>query len=180
MNRPGVWVFGSTDDDERAKGMGTVMEYAGRHDKPQWLKPPDSSWDYTVFGSGGTATKPDQTFNLVFEEVPGGRGGFNQWTINGKSFPHTEPFPVEAGKRYRLVLRNNSGDAHPIHLHRHTFQLTKVAGKSTSGIFKDVINVPRYQSAEVDFVADDPGLTLFHCHMQLHQDFGFMTLVEYT
>jgi FtsP/CotA-like multicopper oxidase with cupredoxin domain len=46
-------------------------------------------------------------------------------------------------------------------------------------VFKDVINVPRYQSAEVDFVADDPGLTLFHCHMQLHQDFGFMTLVKY-
>jgi len=41
------------------------------------------------------------------------------------------------------------------------------------------INVPRYQSAEVDFVADDPWLTLFHGHMQLHQDFGFMTLVKY-
>jgi FtsP/CotA-like multicopper oxidase with cupredoxin domain len=35
------------------------------------------------------------------------------------------------------------------------------------------------QTAEVDFVADDPGLTLFHCYVQLHQDFGFMTLVKY-
>jgi FtsP/CotA-like multicopper oxidase with cupredoxin domain len=64
-------------------------------------------------------------------------------------------------------------------LHRHTFELTKVGGKSTSGVLKDVINVPRYDTAEVDFVADDPGLTLFHCHMQLHQDCGFMTLVKY-
>jgi hypothetical protein len=27
--------------------------------------------------------------------------------------------------------------------------------------------------------ADNPGLTLFHCHMQLHIDFGFMQLFEY-
>jgi FtsP/CotA-like multicopper oxidase with cupredoxin domain len=30
-----------------------------------------------------------------------------------------------------------------------------------SGVFKDVINVPRYQNAEVDFVADNPGLSCF-------------------
>ena len=31
-----------------------------------------------------------------------------------------------------------------------------------------------YQEVEVDFVADNPGLTLFHCHQQLHMDFGFI------
>ena len=36
-----------------------------------------------------------------------------------------------------------------------------------------------YQEIEVDFVANNPGLTLFHCHQQLHMDFGFMTLFEY-
>jgi FtsP/CotA-like multicopper oxidase with cupredoxin domain len=28
-------------------------------------------------------------------------------------------------------------------------------------------------------VADNPGPTLFHCHQQLHMDYGFMALVEY-
>jgi FtsP/CotA-like multicopper oxidase with cupredoxin domain len=32
--------------------------------------------------------------------------------------------------------------------------------------------------AEIDFVANNPGLTLFHCHQQLHMDFGFMTLLD--
>jgi FtsP/CotA-like multicopper oxidase with cupredoxin domain len=41
------------------------------------------------------------------------------------------------------------------------------------------VNVPRRQSAEIDLVADDPGLTLYHCHMQLHMDFGFMGLMKY-
>jgi FtsP/CotA-like multicopper oxidase with cupredoxin domain len=36
-----------------------------------------------------------------------------------------------------------------------------------------------YQEVEVDFVADNLGLTLFHCHQQLHMDYGFMTLFDY-
>ena len=44
---------------------------------------------------------------------------------------------------------------------------------------KDVVMLGGYQEAEVDFVADNPGLTLFHCHQQLHMDFGFMTLFDY-
>jgi FtsP/CotA-like multicopper oxidase with cupredoxin domain len=179
MNSPGVWIFDSIDDDERAKGMGVVIEYAGRCGRPQWSKPQNVGWDHTTFAGNAPIERPDRTFHLVFEKIPGGHGGFNRWTINGKSFPETDALPVEQGKRYRLILDNKSGDSHPIHLHRHTFELTRVAGKGTSGVLKDVINVPRYQSAEVDFVADDPGLTLFHCHKQLHQDFGFMTLVKY-
>ena len=84
------------------------------------------------------------------------------------------------GRRYRLLMRNASNDIHPIHLHRHSFELAKVAGQSTSGVTKDVAMVGGYQEVEVDFVADNPGLTLFHCHQQRHMDFGFMALFEYT
>jgi len=54
-----------------------------------------------------------------------------------------------------------------------------LSGRPTAGIFKDVVMLGGYQEAEVDFVADNPGLTLFHCHQQLHMDFGFMTLFDY-
>ena len=43
---------------------------------------------------------------------------------------------------------------------------------------KDVVMLGGYQQ-EVDFVADNPGRTLFHCHQQLHMDFGFMALFDY-
>jgi FtsP/CotA-like multicopper oxidase with cupredoxin domain len=88
-------------------------------------------------------------------------------------------FRAQQGKRYRLRLRNSSDDIHPIHLHRHSFELTRVAGQPMSGVIKDVVLVGGYQEMEVDFVADNPGLTLFHCHQQLHMDFGFMALFEY-
>jgi FtsP/CotA-like multicopper oxidase with cupredoxin domain len=38
--------------------------------------------------------------------------------------------------------------------------------------------VPGFQTTEVDFIADQPGLSLFHCHMQSHMDYGFMALFE--
>jgi FtsP/CotA-like multicopper oxidase with cupredoxin domain len=76
--------------------------------------------------------------NLKFEKIPGGRGGYNRWTINGKSWPDTNPlFTVQRGKRYRLILDNNRGDD-PVHLHRHSFEITKVGDKVTSGVIKDI------------------------------------------
>lgn len=76
-------------------------------------------------------------------------------------------------------MRNASDDIHPIHLHFHSFELTRLAGKPTAGILKDVVILGGYQEMEVDFVADNSGLTLFHCHLQLRMDFGFMTLFDY-
>ena len=35
-----------------------------------------------------------------------------------------------------------------------------------------------FQEMTIDFTADQPGLSLFHCHMQGHMDFGFMALFD--
>jgi FtsP/CotA-like multicopper oxidase with cupredoxin domain len=181
MDNPGVWVFGATDDEDRNMGMGVVVEYADRRGEPTWSAPVNSRWDYTVFGRpGAAAAAPDETISLKFEKIPGGRGGYNRWTINGKSWPDTNPlFTVEQGKRYRLFLNNNSGDEHPVHLHRHSFEITKVGDNPTSGVIKDTISLPRFSMAEVDFIADDPGPTFFHCHHQDHMDEGFAGLITY-
>jgi FtsP/CotA-like multicopper oxidase with cupredoxin domain len=119
MNNPGVWVFGSTDDMDRHMGLGIVVEYENQSGEPQWAAPKNARWDYTVFGNSGLAVEPDETIKLKFEKIPGGRGGYNRWTINGKSWPDTNPlFAVQQGKRYRLVMDNHSGDEHPVHTHR--------------------------------------------------------------
>jgi FtsP/CotA-like multicopper oxidase with cupredoxin domain len=61
-------------------------------------------------------------------------------------------------------------------MHWHSFEITKVGDKSTSGVIKDTLSLPRYSGAEVDFVADDLGDTFFHCHHQDHMDEGFAGL----
>jgi FtsP/CotA-like multicopper oxidase with cupredoxin domain len=85
---------------------------------------------------------------------------------------------LKRGKRYRLCMHNASDDIHPVHLHRHTFEITRIAGQPTAGVRKDVAMLGGYQSMDVDFTADQPGLTLMHCHMQLHMDYGFMALFD--
>jgi FtsP/CotA-like multicopper oxidase with cupredoxin domain len=183
MNHPGVWVMGDMADDDRHHGMGIVVEYGGRKGKPQWLAPPPYRWNYAHFGNPQAAVRePDQVFDMTFAKQNAARDGFNQWTINGASFSEDAmrtDFRLHQGKRYRIRMRNASDDIHPIHLHRHSFELTRIAGQSTSGVIKDVVMVGGYQEADVDFTADNPGLTLFHCHQQLHMDFGFMALMEY-
>jgi FtsP/CotA-like multicopper oxidase with cupredoxin domain len=59
MNNPGIWVFGSTDDDDRNMGMGVVVEYENRSGEPRWAPPPKAKWDYTAFGGSGAAAAPD-------------------------------------------------------------------------------------------------------------------------
>jgi FtsP/CotA-like multicopper oxidase with cupredoxin domain len=180
MDTPGVWIMGELDDQIRSKGLGIVVEYENRKDAPQWVAPRNASWDYTLFGSsGGQASEPVETVPLVFRRKFAGNNWVDHWTINNKEFPKTDPILVKNNTKYRLRFDNQSDEDHPVHLHRHTFELTQVAGKRTSGVFKDVVVVPRRKTVEVDFLANDPGLTLFHCHQQLHMDFGFMTLLRY-
>jgi FtsP/CotA-like multicopper oxidase with cupredoxin domain len=182
MKRPGVWVLGDLADDDRAHGMGIVVEYAGRAGKPQWVPPKPFRWSYAKFGKAGVAPPPDEVIDMTFAKRNAADNGFNEWAINDVAFSMDNPSPayhLRSGLRYRLRMRNASDDIHPIHLHRHSFELTKFAGVPTSGLVKDVVMVGGYQEVEVDFTADNPGLTLFHCHQQLHMDYGFMSLFDY-
>jgi len=185
MNHPGVWIMGDVGDDDRHHGMGIVVEYAGYKGKAQWVAPKPFKWNYASFGQAQPpAQAPDEVFDMMFAKDNAAVEGFNRWTINGVAYPSDQMmaiplFHLREGKRYRLRMRNASDDIHPIHLHRHTFELTKVAGRQTSGVMKDVVMVGGYQEVEVDFTADNPGLTLFHCHQQLHMDYGFMSLFDY-
>lgn len=181
MNNPGVWILGSTEKPIRESGLGIVVEYSGQHHQPQWLDPPKSPWDYTIFGSGNAQSPPpEQTIEAIFEKVPSGAGKFNIWLINGKPYPHDREFVLQQGTRYRLVMRNRTDDAHPMHLHRHLWELAEINGAKTAGIVKDTVVVPYYGRAVVDFTADQPGLSLFHCHIQQHMDYGFKALFRYS
>ena len=50
-------------------GLGVVVEYANQRGEPQWSAPPDSAWDYTIFGAERPVPAPDERLDLVFEKV---------------------------------------------------------------------------------------------------------------
>jgi len=185
MNHPGVWILGDLDNDDRSRGMGIVVEYAERKGRAQWIAPPAFKWNYARFAKPSAQALPaDEILEMTFAKDNAAEAGFNRWTINGAAYPMTgerapASFHLKEGRRYRIRMHNASDDIHPIHLHRHSFELTGLAGLPSAGILKDVMMLGGYQEAEVDFIADNPGLTLFHCHQQLHMDYGFMTLFAY-
>src|SRR5260221_10741013 len=79
---------------------------------------------------------------MTFAKDNAAEGGFNRWTINGVAYPMTVEIPpasfhLKEGKRYRLWMRNPSDDIHPIHLHRHSFELTSLAGQPTAVRLKE-------------------------------------------
>ena len=183
LNNPGVWILGEVRKHIQAAGMGIVIEYAGSTGEPKWIQPEDLLWNYRQFASTSNIPAPQQDahpINLVFEAKFHGHGAEEQWLINGKSYPDTEEPVLTAGQRYRLVMKNNSTDNHPIHLHRHTFEVRRVDNSpELSGLLKDVVLAPAGLTTEVEFTANNPGLTLFHCHQQDHMDRGFMMVFRY-
>ena len=183
MKSPGVWVLGEVRKHVQAAGMGIVVEYEGQGGKPQWVQPETLSWEYGVFGAGakdaGASTGEVVKIPMLFESKFAGHGALDRWMINGKSYPHTDEIKLKEGQRYRLQFKNPSMDDHPVHLHRHSFELCRLAGVETRGILKDVVLVGAGTEVEVEFTANNPGTTLFHCHQQDHMDMGFMMVFRY-
>lgn len=192
MNNPGVWVLGEVRKHVRALGMGIVVEYENRSGSAQWQQPTDLTWNYEQFAApsgADSSTGPPIVVPLVFESRFRGHGAMESWTINGKSYPDARVAPLIHGQRYRLRFINKSADDHPLHLHRHSFELRTLgvpigaapdeAPQDIRGILKDVVLVDSRTRAEVEFTANNPGATLFHCHQQNHMDLGFMMLFDY-
>lgn len=97
---------------------------------------------------------------------------WNWSTINGKSGPYTTPLLVKHGERVRVRLMNFSPmQHHPIHFHGHSFWLTGTeAGRIPSSAWtprnNTLVGVAMVQDFE--FIANNPGDWIFHCHMVHH------------
>ncbi len=145
----------------------------------------------------------DKEFVQLLDEwirLPEGRNGwegvthaghnnaeYNWFTINGTSFPATPNMVVAQGDRVRVRIINAGYQAHPMHLH----------GKRMTVVAKDGVPLPQPYEADTvlvgsgerydfEFLADDPGDWMFHCHILHHvtndaviEPGGLMNFVTY-
>ncbi len=97
---------------------------------------------------------------------------WNFLTINGRSGPYTTPLVCKLGERVRIRFINFSTlHQHPMHLHGHTFWITGTeAGRipETAWIPSNNVVVGVAQSRDVEFIANNPGDWVLHCHMFHH------------
>ncbi|GAC1398752.1 MAG: multicopper oxidase MmcO [Mycobacterium sp.] len=117
---------------------------------------------------------PDVTHELV---LAGGMSNGYTWTINGRAYPDFSALPVRQGQRTRLLFTNRTRMFHPMHLHGHTFQVR--ANPDGTGPRKDTVNVLPMHTVVADFIADNPGQWVVHCHNLYHQENGMMTVLSY-
>lgn len=183
MNHPGKWILGEVRRHVQAAGAAVVVEYEHATGDAVWQQPDELTWDYSSFAVASQApavSKDVVDIPLEFTSKFAGHGAPDHWMINEKSYPETSAPPLHQGQKYRLIFKNPTMDDHPVHLHRHTFELRNLPGTgATQGIMKDVVLVPSKSEVAVEFMADHPGDTLFHCHQQNHMDYGFMLLFHY-
>lgn len=97
---------------------------------------------------------------------------FNFFTINGRSAPYITPLVVRLGSRVRIRFVNMSAiDHHPMHMHGHTFWITGTEGgriPESAWIPSNNVLVGVAQARDVEFIANNPGDWMIHCHMFHH------------
>jgi FtsP/CotA-like multicopper oxidase with cupredoxin domain len=113
------------------------------------------------FDIQGAADTPDTT-SMTFHWL----------TVNGRCGPYITPLVVRLGNRVRIrILNFSSMDHHPIHVHGHTFWVTGTEGgriPESAWIPGNNVLVGVAQVREFEFVANNPGDWVMHCHMFHH------------
>jgi manganese oxidase len=123
----------------------------------------------------------DRDFGLIYQNflIPANADtadtsqmDWNWHTINGRSGPYTTPMVVKHGERVRVRLMNFSPmQHHPIHFHGHTFWLTGSEGGRIpveAWLPRNNTLVGVAMAQDFEFVANNPGDWIFHCHMVHH------------
>jgi FtsP/CotA-like multicopper oxidase with cupredoxin domain len=101
------------------------------------------------------------------------------WTLNGQAWPRITPLQVKQGERAEIAFVNETGMAHPMHLHGHVFEVTEIDGTRLPGARRDTVLVLPRQTIKVQFDAAYPGYWMIHCHVLYHQAAGMMTVLHY-
>ncbi len=183
-DRPGAWWFQCTQPGHAAAGERMAVVYDGDRGKTPVAPEPGSAglrlWQYGLGGGRQVLPPPSgpmRTFDLT---LSGGMMASDVWTINRKVYPHTDPLPLNRGDRARVIFRNMSMEAHPMHLHGQSFALLAANGtRYAEPLVKDVVDVePHMGSAVIEFTAHNPGDWFFHCHKPMHMKGGMIALVK--
>ena len=131
---------------------------------PKYAYDPPVDRDFVILMQEYAILPSNQTPNSMNME-------FNWLTFNGKAGPATTPLIVRIGDRVRIRMINLGMDHHPIHLHGNTFVVTGSEGgrqPKTTWAPGNTVLVGVAQARDVEFVANNPGDWMLHCHLPHH------------
>jgi FtsP/CotA-like multicopper oxidase with cupredoxin domain len=110
-----------------------------------------------------------KTYDREYFQVIGELGGF--FVINGKAFPSTEPMEAKLGERVRIRLVNLGEMVHPMHSHGFATKIVGTDGHpvpEAAQLLKDTVTIGPGERYDLEFVADNAGAWVYHCHILSH------------
>ncbi|GAA2413251.1 multicopper oxidase family protein [Nonomuraea africana] len=154
---------------------------------PPPIPRPAATLDPLTYGTRAPLAFDPGTPDRRFEYDMGRRPGFLDgvpglwWTINGHMYPDVPMFHVAQGDVVRMRISNNSGEAHPMHLHGHHAVVLSRDGVPATGSpwWVDSLEVGVGETYEIAFVADNPGIWMDHCHNLPHASEGLTAHLMY-
>jgi FtsP/CotA-like multicopper oxidase with cupredoxin domain len=118
----------------------------------------------------------DQHVNMVLNDA-----GTIGLSLNGKSFPATEPYKMKVGEVMEVNYFNEGLMSHPMHLHQPTgWVIAKDGVPLIDPMPGDTINIAPGERYTVLYKATEPGVWAWHCHILNHAEgpdgmFGMVT-----
>jgi FtsP/CotA-like multicopper oxidase with cupredoxin domain len=119
----------------------------------------------------------DVDYTMILNDGPHG------FTLNGKSFPATEPVKAKLGQTVRIRYMNEGMMIHPMHLHGMHMTVMAKDGWDQPAPWKcDTLNIAPGERWDVLVKATNPGVWAFHCHILTHAEsphgmFGMVTVM---
>jgi FtsP/CotA-like multicopper oxidase with cupredoxin domain len=104
-------------------------------------------------------------------------------TINGKSFPYTQPLTAKLGQKLRIRYMNEGLMIHPMHLHgMYQSVFAKDGANLPAPYLADTLTVAPGERYDVIVDCQEPGLWAYHCHILTHAEsnkgmFGMVTVL---
>lgn len=124
------------------------------------------------------STEPefDSDYTFILNDNGGG------FTINGKSFPYTQPIVAKVGERIRIRYMNEGLTVHPMHLHGMPMTVFSRDGWPQTPFKCDTLLIAPGERWDVIVNADYAGIWAFHCHILTHAEsphgmFGMVTAI---
>lgn len=173
VDRPGTWAVVATPVDGDEPPAEAIVRYRGSDSEPDYPESSGQTLEYADLDAmetlNGLDGDSDRTFDLPLSHAGGRDGG---WTIDGQVYPDADPLEIREGEHVRVRLVNHSPAIHPMHLHGHFFRV--------GDAIKDTVLVPPHMGqVTFDFLADNPGDWLFHCHNTYHMEAGMARVFRY-
>jgi len=167
---PGTWELLAAARNGNEPPARALLSYDGDSSAPVAPSVPRRQLSYSDLVArtpvDGLDGSPDRTFDLTLSADQSG------WLIDGQAYPDADPLRIREGEHIRVTMRNRSPVVHPMHLHGHFFRVGNAV--------KDTVVVPGHMgTVTFDFLADNPGNWLFHCHNLYHLESGMARLFQY-